>query len=263
MFSGVRVTTDLFYMDPTLLAATVAVMALGGFVKGIVGFALPMVGLAGLGLFLPAQDAIGILLLPAAMSNFWQTFRDGWATAVGTARRYWQINLTMAATLAITAQIVPRISSQVLFMILGVTVSVGALVQLLGWRPSTGADVKGRSSIESGLGIAAGVLGGITGVWGPIILNWLIVLDTAKREQLRMLGLNFLIGWWVLVFAHLGSGVLNARTLPISAAMLAPVMMAMWLGTQVQDRVDQRLFRTLTLAVLCVAGLNLLRKGLM
>ena len=253
---------DIDLMDPMLLAATAAIMALGGFIKGTVGFALPMVTLAGLGLFLPAQEAIGILLLPAAIPNVWQALRQGRAAALATAWRFWQINLSMAVTMAIAAQAVPRISSQTLYMILGVTVSVAAMIQLFGWRPRARLDMKGRGWIESGFGVAAGVLGGITGVWGPIILNWLIALETEKREQVRMLGLNFLIGWWVLVLAHLGSGVLNARTLPISAAMVVPVLIAMWLGLQVQDRIDQRLFRTLTLTVLCVAGLNLLRRGL-
>ena len=251
------------FSDISTLAAITAVMALGGFVKGAVGFALPMIALAGLGLFLPAQLAIGVLLIPAAVSNFWQTLRQGWRAAVQTARRFWHINLAMVATMVFAAQVVPRISSQTLFGILGVAVTAAALVQLSGWRPRVQGTIAGLRWIESGLGAAAGVLGGLTGVWGPIILNWLIALDTEKREQIRMMGLNFLIGWWVLVIAHAGSGVLNAETLPISAAMLVPVMIAMWLGMKVQDRVDQDRFRKLTLIVLCLAGLNLLRRAVM
>lgn len=77
-----------------------------------------------------------------------------------------------------------------------------------------------------------------------------------------MLGLNFAIGWWVLVAAHMKSGVLNPATLPLSAAMLVPVIIGMTLGMRVQDRLDPVLFRRATLIVLCLAGLNLLRRGL-
>lgn len=246
-----------------MLAAIAGVLAFGGFVKGAVGFALPMIGLAGLGFFLTAQEAIALIVIPAAVSNVWQMLRQGRAAALATFRRFWQIHLVMAVTLALTAQLVPRISSDTLFVILGVTVSVIAAIQLLGWRPRASADMRARGWIEAGVGLVAGVLGGITGVWGPVILNWLIALDTEKREQVRMLGVNFLIGWWVLVGAHLGSGVLNRTTAPLSAAMLVPVFLGMLLGMRIQDRVDQALFQKLTLVVLCVAGLNLLRKGLM
>ena len=238
-------------------------MAFGGFVKGAVGFAMPMISLAGLGLFLTAQEAIALVAIPAAISNVWQTLRQGIGPALATLRRFWLINLVTAVLLALTAQLVPRIASDTLFVILGVTVGVAAITQLLGWRFRAQSDMRHRNLAEAGVGAVAGVIGGITGVWGPAVLYWLIALDTEKREQVRMLGLTFLIGWWVLVGAHLGSGVLNATTAPISAAMVIPVLIGMALGMRIQDRVDQALFQRLTLIVLCVAGLNLLRRGLM
>lgn len=255
-------TPELAQMDPQMLAAIAAVMALGGFVKGAVGFALPLVAIAGLSFLVTAQEAIAIIVLPAALSNVWQMLRQGWRAAASTFRRFWQINLVMAVTLALVAQTVPRIPSDTLFVILGVTVTVLTALQLLGWRPHARADMPGRVWIEVAIGLAAGVIGGITGVWGPIVLYWLIALNTEKHEQVRMLGVHFLIGWWVLVGAHLNSGVLNMTTLPVSAMMLVPAFIAMWLGMKIQDRVDQRRFQTLTLVVLCVAGLNLLRRGL-
>lgn len=251
------------FSDPILLAAIAGVMLLGGFVKGTVGFALPMVALAGLGLFLTAQEAIAIILVPAAMSNFWQTLRQGMPAARETFSRFWPINLTMAAALIVCAQFVPRIPSATLFVLLGIAVSTAAALQLLGWRPRAQRDMPGRAVIEVGVGLLAGIIGGITGVWGPIILYWLIALDTEKTAQVRMLGVNFLIGWWALVGAHLGSGVLGETTFLVSVAMLIPVLIGMFFGMKVQDRVDQVLFQRLTLIVLCVAGLNLLRRGLL
>lgn len=256
-------TADLTQLDIVWLAAISAVMALGGFVKGAVGFAMPMISLAGLGLFLTAQEAIALVAIPAAISNIWQTLREGIAPAIATIRRYWVMNLVIAVLLALTAQLVPHIASDTLYVILGTTVGLAAVTQLLGWRPRISQDIRGRGWIEAGIGLVSGTIGGITGVWGPIVLYWLIALGTEKREQVRMLGVTFLIGWAVLTGAHLGSGILNATTLPLSVAMLIPVVAAMWLGMKVQDRVDQRLFQTLTLIVLCVAGLNLLRRGLM
>jgi hypothetical protein len=95
------------------------------------------------------------------------------------------------------------------------------------------------------------------------VLFFLISLDLQKTLQIRALGLAFTVGSIILVPAHLASGLLNAMTLPFSLAMCLPVAVGMVAGLKAQDRMDQRLFRRMTLVVLCLAGLNLLRRGLM
>lgn len=249
--------------DPALwvLAASAAAMLAGGFVKGAVGFALPMVALSTLGAFLSAQDAIALLLLPSAIGNLWQMFRQGRGAAWETFARFWKLNLSMAVMLVLSAQLVPRMDSDTLFVILGITVSLAALVQLVGMVPAA-RTAKPRGGLETGIGVVAGSIGGITGVWGPPVLFYLIALGTEKQAQVRMLGINFGIGWTVLTLAHLKSGVLNASTLPLSAAMLVPTLAGMALGLGLQDRMDPEKFRRITLVVLCLAGLNLLRRGL-
>ncbi len=240
-----------------------AVMLSAGFVKGAVGFAFPMVALSGLGFFLTAQESIALILLPSALSNLWQMFRQGPAAARETFVRFWKLNLAMAVMLALAAQLVPRLDGATLFVIVGVTVTVAALVQLLGVGPTVHPEAPRRGAVDIGVGLFAGAIGGVTGIWGPPVLFYLIALGAEKREQVRMLGINFGIGWSVLTLAHLESGVLNMATLPLSAAMLVPVLAGMALGMGLQDRMDARRFRRVTLVILCVAGLNLLRRGLM
>ena len=249
--------------DPALwvLAASAAAMMAGGFVKGAVGFALPMIAIGTLGAFLSAQEAIALLLVPSALSNIWQMFRQGRGAAWETFARYWKLNLSMAVMLVLTAQLVPRMDSDTLFVVIGLTVSAAALVQLVGLVP-TARTARPRGALETGIGAFAGSIGGITGVWGPPVLLYLIALGTEKQAQVRMLGINFGIGWAVLTLAHLKSGVLNATSLPLSAAMLVPTLAGMALGLGLQDRMDPERFRRITLFVLCLAGLNLLRRGL-
>jgi len=107
------------------------------------------------------------------------------------------------------------------------------------------------------------VCGGLSGVWGPPVLFFLIALDLEKTLQIRALGLAFTVGSIILVPAHLVSGLLNGLTLPFSLAMCLPAAIGMVGGLKAQDRMDQRLFRRMTLVVLCLAGLNLLRRGLL
>ncbi len=70
------------------------------------------------------------------------------------------------------------------------------------------------------------------------------------------------LGAVVLLLAHLKSGVLNAGTAPLSALLLVPAFLGMQVGFRLGAGLDQDVFRKATLAVLIVAGLNLIRRGL-
>lgn len=253
---------QLAVFEPALIIAAAAVMWLGGFVKGAIGFALPTIALTGLGSFLTAQEAVALLILPTLATNLWQTLRQGWRAAGETLRAFWKLNLVMSVTLAATAQLVPKIPAQTLFLILGIIVSTAAVLQLVGWRPVTPEEPAKRAAVEVLTGIVAGIAGGLSGVWGPPVLFFLLSIGAEKRLQVRMQGIAFLLGSIILVAAHLQSGVLNEITLPVSALMIVPAMLGMALGFVLQDRMAQDRFRKATLAVLTVAGLNLLRRGL-
>jgi hypothetical protein len=248
--------------DPAILAALAGVMLVGGFVKGAVGFALPMIAVSGIGSILEAQETVALLILPTFLSNVWQSMRQGLAAAGGTARRFWRLNLVLVLVIGLVAQAVPHLPSAALFAALGATVTAAAAIQLAGWRPRAPVAPGGRRALELGAGLIGGIMGGLAGVWGPAVVLFLVALGTEKTEQIRAQGLSFLLGSVVLVAAHLQSGILNAQTLPLSAALCLPVMAGMALGLKAQDRMAQATFRRITLVVLCLAGLNLLRRAL-
>ena len=253
----------LAQIDPALLVAAIAIMLVGGFVKGAVGFALPMIGIGGIGSFMPAQETVAILLLPTLFSNLWQTLRQGIGPAVLTLRQFWKLNLLLGLTIGLAAQLVPWIPSTGLFVFLGALVCSAAGLQLIGWRPRAPEARRPRAVLEIVTGLFAGVCGGLSGVWGPPVMFFLISLGADKTLQIRAVGLAFVVGSAILVPAHIESGILNARTIPFSLAMCLPVAAGMAIGLRYQDRMDQALFRRMTLVVLCLAGLNLLRRGLM
>jgi hypothetical protein len=252
----------LAIQDPVLLLAAALVMVLGGVVKGAVGFALPMIAVSGIGSFLDAQTTIAILIVPTFLTNLWQAIRQGPRAALETGRRFWRLILVLAVLIGLVAQAVPHIPSQTLFLVLGGIVTVVAALQLAGWRPEAPRSPGARRALEIATGVVAGVTGGLAGVWGPPVLFFLIALGVEKTALVRAQGLAYLTGSTVLVVAHLRSGLLDAATLPVSALMILPVMAGMALGLRLQDRLAPAPFRRWVLVVLCLAGLNLLRRGL-
>ena len=91
---------------------------------------------------------------------------------------------------------------------------------------------------------------------------YLIAIDTPKKRQMVVQGVIYGAGSVVLVAAHLRSGILSGETLPFSAALLPAALAGMAVGFRLQDRMNADVFRKVTLAVLIVAGVNLIRKGM-
>jgi len=75
-------------------------------------------------------------------------------------------------------------------------------------------------------------------------------------------GVIYGMGSVMLLLGHVQSGVLNRETVGLSALLVIPAALGMWAGFKVQDRIDQGTFRKVTLGVLMLAGLNLIRRGL-
>ena len=240
--------------------AACAITLLAGFVKGAVGFAMPLVMISGLSLFLDPLVAVAGIILPIVMSNLLQVMRYPWREARQALRDYWRYILVVCLAILVVAQFVTAIPTRVFYLVLGVPVVVLSLIQLLGLRFHVAPAWRTRSQWP--VGLVAGIIGGLTGTWGPPTVLYLIALDTPKARQMVVQGVVYGLGSVSLLAGHLQSGVLNAVTAPFSAVLLVPAFLGMQVGFRMSDRMNPDLFRKVTLVVLVVAGANLVRRGL-
>ena len=248
-------------LTPLIWTSCIAITLLAGFVKGAVGFAMPLIMVSLIGTILDPQLAVAAIILPIVASNLLQTLRTGVGPAVDAAREHWRYIAVVCAAILAFAQLLPAIDARAFALILGVPVTVLAVVQLVGWRPRI--PPARRRAAELGAGLVSGALGGLAGTWGPTTVLYLLALEVPKRRSVLVQGVIYGTGSIALLAAHLASGVLNPATAPVSAALLVPGLVGMWIGFKVQDRLDADVFRRLTLAVLTLAGLNLIRRGLL
>ncbi|WP_270731901.1 sulfite exporter TauE/SafE family protein [Shimia sp. Alg240-R146] len=253
---------DVFFsnLEPVTLFLACGVAILAGVIKGMVGFGMPMVLISGLSSFIAPELALAGLILPTLITNGIQAFRQGIRAAWQSVRRFRRFLFAGGITMLISAQFVRVLPSEIMLLIIGIPVSVFAASQLLG-RPIRIAKPSARG--EMAVGTVAGVLGGLSGVWGPPTVTYLTAIGTPKVEQIRVQGVVYGLGALLLVGAHLGSGVLSAATVPFSMALIPPAILGMWVGGQISDRIDQDMFRQATLLILLLASLNLIRRGLL
>lgn len=243
-----------------LIVFACLVTLLGGFVKGAVGFAMPLIMISGMGILIEPRIVVAGIIFPILVSNGWQIARSGLGPAKAAVLEHWRYLLIVCVMILVSAQFLTVIPADVMFVVLGVPVVALCTVQLLGWTPVIWP--RWRRPFEWGAGLAAGTLGGLAGTWGPPTVLYLLALQTPRARQMAVQGVIYGLGSVMLLLGHLQSGVLNSHTWQLSALLVVPAMIGMWGGFKLGDRFDQALFRKATLLVLIVAGVNLVRRGL-
>jgi len=241
--------------------AAFAVTMGAGFVKGAIGFAMPLIMISGLSMFLDPLLAVAGIILPIVLSNVLQVARFPKAQIMAAIHEFWRYILIICVTILIVAQFITYVPPRVFYLILGVPVVILSLIQLFGIRFHIVPAWRHRS--EWIIGLFSGVLGGLTGTWGPPTVLYLIALNTPKAKQLLVQGVIYGLGSISLFVGHMQSGVLTAVTAPFSAALLIPGYIGMQMGFWLGDRLNPDAFRKATLIVLVIAGANLVRRGIM
>ena len=247
-------------LSPIAIFVACSVAFGAGLVKGLVGFAMPMIMISGLSSVIAPELALAGLILPTLVTNGVQALRQGWQAAWGSIRRFRVFLMVGGAMLLASAQLVRIMPAHVMLLAIGIPMTLFAISQLMGY-----ALVLRQASrrVEIGIAALAGFVGGFSGVWGPPTVAYLTALNTEKREQMRVQGVIYGLGAVLLFFAHIGSGVIRTETLPFSALLVLPALLGMWIGGRLQDRIDQAGFRRATLVVLLLAGANLIRRAVM
>ncbi|WP_380056404.1 sulfite exporter TauE/SafE family protein [Falsihalocynthiibacter sp. SS001] len=251
-FLPVEITVEIL-----IVACFITVIA--GFVKGAIGFAMPMIMISGLASVVNSEMALAALILPTVMTNAAQAFRQGLRQGLQSA---WRFRLYLGIVLVFilgSAQLVNVLPQNVMFLIIGIPVTLFSVTQIVGWQLRINPQHRKRAEII--IASVAGFTGGLSGVWGPPTVAYLTAIDTEKREQIRVQGVIYGAGAIVLMLAHIKSGVFNQSTASFSAVMLVPALIGMLIGMKVQDRLDQAKFKTATLFVLAIAGMNLIRRA--
>jgi hypothetical protein len=201
---------SLALMPLWAFVAAIGVTLVAGFVKGAVGFAMPLVMISGLSLFIDPLIAIAGIILPIVHVEF--PAGDPLRLARDAGRR--------PRILALHPDRLPRHRDR------GAIRDKRADADLLPDPRRTGGDPvadpasrravshspEGDAIWRNGPSGWSRVLGGLTGTWGPPTVLYLIALETPKAKQILVQGVVYGLGSVSLLVGHVQSGVLNMTT---------------------------------------------------
>jgi len=142
-------------LTPVAFGFALMVGLVAGIVKGIVGFALPVILISGLSTIMAPEVALAALILPTLVANVFQALRQGVGAAWASVLRFRVFLGVGGVMMVLAAQFVLVLPETVLFLIIGVPVVALAVVQLSGWV----LNLQGASQMSESI---AGAITGVT-----------------------------------------------------------------------------------------------------
>lgn len=237
----------------------VAVFFVAGTIKGTIGFALPLIGVPFLSIFIGPKDAVMMMSVPVFLTNLAQAWID---------RRQWRyakeiILYTVAGVLAVPAgtMFLHWVDPEVARLMLGLAVYFYLAARGL-FPPVETLSRAGRVGIGGGLGALAGFMTGVASVPGPVNVVYFSMFSWPKEAFIFLMNAFNTLVATSLVSSLAYQGSYTPRALLWVAASLVPIFSGMWLGLRLRGRLDHALFyRVVRVALFCVATSLIIRSA--
>jgi uncharacterized membrane protein YfcA len=223
----------------SLLILVAIALTCAGFIKGVLGLGLPTVAMGLLAVTMSPGQAIAIVIVPAIVTNIWQTFggpylrdifRRLWPLLIGTAFGIWLNGGLLAGPYAPYAAVA-----------LGLLLALNAVI---GLSPLNFTVSRGNEKWVGGIvGVITGVISAATGVQVIPSVPYLQAIGMERDELVQALGVFFTVATIALGATLTASGLITAATaLPGAVAMVASFG-GMFVGQMVRSRMQPVVFR--------------------
>lgn len=245
-------------MDDAVLWSAAAVFLFAGTIKGLVGIGLPTASIALLAQIADPRLAIALLMVPMFVANAWQLYRAG---RIGrSVVLLWPFALTMIVAMWISARFAAAVPYATLQLAVGVVIVVFAASSLVREPPP----IPGRldRAVQLVAGAIAGVMGGLTAIWSPPMVVYLIARRFDRDDFIRFTGFLIFVGSLPLYLGYWQTGLVDRGTAAASSLMVVPTLAGFAIGEALRGRLANQAFRRAVLVVFALMGLNLIRRAL-
>jgi uncharacterized membrane protein YfcA len=246
-------------MELSILVYVLAVFALAGFIKGIIGLGLPTISMGLLAVVLSPVEAAALLILPSLVTNVWQML-DG-PHLRSLLRRLWPLNLGVCVGTWAGAAFLSGLGGPYGALALGIALMAYAASGLVALKLAVPAGVEGWMGPLAGAG--TGAITAATGVFVIPAVPYLQAIGLTKDELVQALGLSFTVSTLALAVTLAGGADLDVGLAGPSAAGVAVALAGMRLGQAVRARLSAATFRLWFFAGLLALGAYLAARGLL
>jgi uncharacterized protein len=241
------------WTDGTRFALATLSLLMAGVVKGTTGVgyascALPLL-VAALGL----KTAIGVVVIPAMLSNFVLMLNTG--RLPETLRRFWPLYAATLPGIAIGTSTLVWIDPAIATQLLGILTVLYTLVALT--RPTPGLASGLERALQVPVGFFNGIFTGLTGSQMMPLLPYMLALKLDADRFVQANNVAVTLASAFLAMTLLASGMMTWHALELSFAGIVPAVVGVELGTRVRRLIPAAVFRIIILVLLLAMGILL------
>ncbi|WP_454632435.1 sulfite exporter TauE/SafE family protein [Bradyrhizobium cenepequi] len=226
---------------------------LAGFVKGTLGLGLPTVSMGLLAVTMPPAQAISIVIVPAIVTNIWQTFVGPYLRDI--IKRLWPLMIGTVVGIWLNRGLLTGPYAPYGTVVLGLLLIIYAVVGLS--RFSFKVARRDEKWIGGIVGVVTGVISAATGVQVIPSMPFMQAIGMEKDELVQALGVFFTTATLALAFNLTTAGLLTAATALPGAVAMAASFIGMFIGQAVRSRLQPEAFRRWFLIAMILLGLYL------
>ena len=246
----------MFESSHFFLSLLILTFLAAGLVKGVTGMGLPTVAMGLLSVVMPPAAAAALLVIPSFVTNVWQWLAG--PSAAHLLRRLWPMMASIVLGTVAGAALLVRVDPLWSGLALGIALLVYASYALV--SPALSIPARVEPWLSPIVGLITGAVTGATGVFVMPAVPYLQALGLNKDELVQALGLSFTVSTVALAAGLLMHGAFRLDQLGLSALVIVPALVGMWLGQKIRARISPRRFRQFFLLFLGLLGLELVSR---
>ena len=240
-------------MSDPILFLVAATFLLAGFIKGAIGLGLPTVSMGLLAVTMSPARAITIVIVPAILTNIWQTFGGPYLWDI--VKRLWPLMLGTILGIWLNAGSLTGPYARYGTIALGVLLVIYGIV---GLSKFTVTVARSKEKWVGGVvGLITGLICAATGVQVIPSMPFIQAIGMEKDELVQALGVFFTVATVGLGFNLTSEGLLNESTALPAGVALACAFGGMFVGQAVRSRLQPQAFRHWFLISMMLLGIYL------
>lgn len=114
--------------------------------------------------------------------------------------------------------------------------------------------IKPSIPMQVGMGTISGLMGGFFAMQGPPAVIYFLSCTDSKEEYIAICSFYFVIGNLFMTFYRAGSGFVTATVCKAWLIAVPAVLLGLWLGTKIYDRMPIAVIRKCVYAFMAVSG---------
>ena len=246
-----------FHYPPDTLLLIAFSFLVAGVIKGILGMGLPAILMVSLTLMMPPLEAIALIFMPMMIINVVQFFRG--PHPLKSAKDYSVFAIFVFVVIIMVGLNLRRFSEEILLVFIGLAMILFAIPNLYGWRYRIGPSKKWQALG----GILTGILGGLSSIWSPPVVMYLIGRNIQKDEFVGVVGFIFMVGSIGLGIALGTIKLLEPSLLLPSLIGLVIALIGFRIGETIRVRINREAFTKLIMAAFLLMGIRLVLIGVL